>query len=61
MWVLRLGMGSRELFFGPFHTKAQTERYLKLCSTQEHEVSEVIPAACPDCMGVMRDCGCEPR
>jgi hypothetical protein len=61
MWILRLGTGDSKLFFGPFSTEPQARRYLKLCSSEDSEVSEVVPASCPDCMGWMPECGCEPR
>ena len=52
MWILRLD----ELFFGPFTTEEQAEKYLKLCSAEESEIIEVIPASCPDCMAPMDKC-----
>ncbi len=62
MWVLRLGeddhKGDIKLFFGPFDNEAQARRYLMLCSADYGEISEVIPASCPDCMGPKPD-GCE--
>jgi hypothetical protein len=59
MWILRLGTGDSKLVFGPFITKPQAKRYLKLCSSEDSEISEVIPASCPDCLGVMHEEECQ--